>query len=501
MATSLLEQYRAFHEDIERAERLIAKDLKQEVKGHKNKLYQDHRVRLFCDLIRDRAQRLIHFYQDEDSSRKEEIQFIGGGSYVTFYDKVRELRSYHKDHTRQGMDITEVEKTDKLLKLEPQVQFTGEEVMGRYLDLHEHYLKYINSSFGQQIEYYQYVSSFIDVDMIDRRQKLTSQYRNYLQDLIQYLGLFHERTKPLVEMDKMFKALDVEFQRFWAQGQIPGWEDKGGGIYLEENEERHQLIDLDMYQSAEELESLSGETLKEALKALGCKCGGTVQQRAERLFSTKGKQPSEFDPNILIQSKEKKGRSDMAKQTKMAYQIAWLEVKMKKLCETLLPQIKATKGHVEKKLAQADGELMEDVDEDIEVEEESEEEDDYIYNPLKLPLGWDGKPIPYWLYKLHGLNQEFKCEICGNYSYWGRRAFEKHFKEWRHQNGMRALGIPNSKQFYEITKIEDALALWESIRERETGHWKQEVDEEYEDRDGNVYNKKTYDDLRSQGLI
>ena len=22
-----------------------------------------------------------------------------------------------------------------------------------------------------------------------------------------------------------------------------------------------------------------------------------------------------------------------------------------------------------------------------------------IYNPLNLPLGWDGKPIPYWLYK------------------------------------------------------------------------------------------------------
>ena len=54
------------------------------------------------------------------------------------------------------------------------------------------------------------------------------------------------------------------------------------------------------------------------------------------------------------------------------------------------------------------------------VPEDEEDEDEYIYNPLKLPLGWDGKPIPYWLYKLHGLNQEFKCEICGNCSYWGR---------------------------------------------------------------------------------
>ena len=56
-----------------------------------------------------------------------------------------------------------------------------------------------------------------------------------------------------------------------------------------------------------------------------------------------------------------------------------------------------------------------------EAEEEEDDEDKPIYNPLNLPLGWDGKPIPYWLYKLHGLNLEFKCEICGNYSY-ARRA-------------------------------------------------------------------------------
>ena len=25
--------------------------------------------------------------------------------------------------------------------------------------------------------------------------------------------------------------------------------------------------------------------------------------------------------------------------------------------------------------------------------------------------------LAYWLYKLHGLGIEFKCEICGNYRY------------------------------------------------------------------------------------
>jgi splicing factor 3A subunit 3 len=52
---------------------------------------------------------------------------------------------------------------------------------------------------------------------------------------------------------------------------------------------------------------------------------------------------------------------------------------------------------------------------------EEEEEEERIYNPLKLPLGWDGKPIPYWLYKLHGLGVEYRCEICSDHVYMGRR--------------------------------------------------------------------------------
>ena len=65
------------------------------------------------------------------------------------------------------------------------------------------------------------------------------------------------------------------------------------------------------------------------------------------------------------------------------------------------------------------------------VEEGESEGEDKIHNPLKLPLDWSGKPIPFWLYKLHGLGNEFPCEICGNHHYMGRRQFEKHFNENR----------------------------------------------------------------------
>ena len=64
-----------------------------------------------------------------------------------------------------------------------------------------------------------------------------------------------------------------------------------------------------------------------------------------------------------------------------------------------------------------------------------DEDDDIPYNPKNLPLGWDGKPIPYWLYKLHGLNISYNCEICGNFTYKGPKAFQRHFAEWRHAHG------------------------------------------------------------------
>lgn len=133
----------------------------------------------------------------------------------------------------------------------------------------------------------------------------------------------------------------------------------------------------------------------------------------------------------------------------------------------------------------------------------SDEEDAPIYNPLKLPLGWDGRPIPFWLYRLHGLNIEFKCEICGGASYWGRRAYERHFKEAQHQQGLRALGVPWSREFYEVTGIADALALWKSMRERRGGEGPPGAgaEEEFEDAEGNVYNRKTWMDLKRQGLV
>ena len=49
----------ALHEDLERLERLIVKDYAQEVKSHKEKLMQKHRVRKRLDQMQDAARKLV----------------------------------------------------------------------------------------------------------------------------------------------------------------------------------------------------------------------------------------------------------------------------------------------------------------------------------------------------------------------------------------------------------------------------------------------------------
>ena len=90
----------------------------------------------------------------------------------------------------------------------------------------------------------------------------------------------------------------------------------------------------------------------------------------------------------------------------------------------------ATRENVERRLARTADELAEEESGESDVSdggEASDDEETVPYNPKNLPIGWDGKPIPYWLYKLHGLNLTYNCEICGNAIYKGPKNFQRHF--------------------------------------------------------------------------
>ncbi|CAN6346498.1 unnamed protein product [Urochloa humidicola] len=504
MASTVLEATRAAHEDLERLERLAVRELQRDPANSRDRLFQSHRVRHMLDLVVSTSDKLVEIYEDKDSARKDEINThltapTQSLLFNKYYERLKEICDYHRRNPSARF-VSATDDYEELLKEEPVIEFTGEEAFGRYLDLHELYNEFINSKFGTPMEYSAYVGCFSQTEKISQSHKRTRQYREYLEHILEYLTSFLYRTEPLQDVEKIFAKLESEFEERWTNREVPGW---GNKSTVEESE-----IDLDYYSTVEELIELGPEKLKQALAARGLKSGGTVQQRGERLFLLKHTPLEQLDRKHFAKVPRTKDDSNATFtgnnfKDDLEKEIALLEVKMKRLCELVDEVFVRTKENAEKKLTLTYEEMEAEREEDeVQADTESDDEDQQIYNPLKLPMGWDGKPIPYWLYKLHGLGQEFRCEICGNQSYWGRRAYERHFKEWRHQHGMRCLGIPNTKNFNEITSIDEAKGLWEKIQARQGLHkWRPDLEEEYEDQEGNIYNKKTYTDLQRQGLI
>jgi len=306
-----------------------------------------------------------------------------------------------------------------------------------------------------------------------------------------------------------------------------------------DNDTDHKGIDLSQYETSEALaKAVDGDVLKTELGRLGLKCGGTIPDRAKRLFLTKDKPRAEWPRKIMAKgaaadaaaaasasstatdttTTSTTNNATTAQTTILKHErrvdLAEREAIVTSLLHQVRPTLEATLRRMERKQGQTLNEQETEVEEDLygsdivvknkrrdgeDDDDDDDDEDAPVYNPKNVPLDWDGKPIPYWLFKLHGLNHYYECEICGGESYRGRRNFELHFADPKHAMGMKSLGIPNTKHFHGVTKIDDAKALWKTLQ----GKMEQETskDEEYEDSHGNVLSRSTYEDLARQGLL
>ncbi|XP_064473083.1 splicing factor 3A subunit 3-like [Ornithodoros turicata] len=496
---TILEQQRRYHEERERLIDAQVKEMLHKKSTNRDQINSDHRLRALLDRHMECTTSLKELYEDRDGLRKEEIASLSGpNEFAEFYSRLRAIKEFHRRHPNEifvpmSMEFEELNKarenpTEEMMNL---VEFTDEEGYGKYLDLHECYEHFINLKGIERADYLSYLSTFDQLFDIPRDKK-NSEYKKYLDKLLEYLQDYSLRVKPLLDLNQEMDNVVADFEKQWEGGTFPGWQKEAGSALAHAGAH----LDLSAFSSWEELASLGLDRLKSALMALGLKCGGTLEERAQRLFSTKGKQISELDPALFTKSKP--GRSRDSEKQK---EIATLEAQVYRFAEILSEQRQATKENVQRKQARTVGE-REESDNEISESESEEEDNDVIYNPKNLPLGWDGKPIPYWLYKLHGLNISYTCEICGNFIYRGPKAFQRHFAEWRHAHGMRCLGIPNTAHFANVTQIEDALTLWGKLKDEKCRErFQPSTEEEYEDTQGNVVNKKTFEDLKRQGLL
>lgn len=386
--------------------------------------------------------------------------------------------------------------------------FTGEEAYGRYFDLttmHEQCLNLPGIQNVRRFSYLQYLDVF-DVFVppqcvIKRSDKLKDEYFQYVGGLLSYLEGFMKRTKPLEQLDKLFADIGREFEEAWNNDKVPGWsssmasasassapqaaEGTGEGIWCADCEK--EFKNDNVYKN-----HLTGKKHIRAAQAKGEQNGTN---------GTNGTNGVDGDHGGQRRVQRLKERA-----------VAEREFRVHRLASAMQTERSDTKVNVERRQGMTEKERQQELEalyaESAEPANQSREDgsddegEDKIYNPLKLPLAWDGKPIPFWLYKLHGLGVEYPCEICGNFVYMGRRAFDKHFNEARHIYGLKCLGITNTTLFREITNIEEALQLWIKLEaDKKKAKSKTENIVQMEDSEGNVMPEKVYLDLQKQGLI
>lgn len=226
---------------------------------------------------------------------------IGSQMFGSFYDALNATRDYHLRFP--NVQITPIPQ----IPTELPVQFSGEEVFGKYLDLHEFYIKYCNlpsnNTNSAEQDYLQYLDRFNSFFYIPESAKGAKQYRQYVEELWQYLSTFFQKIQPLVEFPKMVQEWRASFEQLWNEGKVPGWKSQGQGSARKGDP---QPLRLGMFNAPSELEVLGMDRLKEALEALGLKCGGSLKDRAERLWAVRGKKPEDIPEKLKARAGTKR---------------------------------------------------------------------------------------------------------------------------------------------------------------------------------------------------
>ncbi|TFK43682.1 hypothetical protein BDQ12DRAFT_643299 [Crucibulum laeve] len=517
---SVIEIQRQTHEELERFEMALYTLLSRPQATHDQNLQKEHKASQILDRISSRVSSLSNIYQDEDA-RKAEIELLSAPSQQNdlseFYSRLVKIQEHHAkypDSVAGGSDLEiaalldEPNQEDEEYEEEDPISllFSGEEAYGKYMDLYANHTAYTNlKNIGKRPGYLQYLDLLLSAQNapvhsdLSKETRFTKDFETYIKDLHTYLLSFMKRTQPLVDVESQQRAAADEFAQKWDVRGIPGWEGSPEKTQANGNESAGIWCVACQKHYSKQTVYDAHLTSKKHVKAVA-----KQESSGAPAPNPNGPNvPSTSTPHPTHQSSAKSRLRNSAYYTHLATS----------LLVALIPVLNETKSNVERRFSltarEREQELLDQakpppppVAAATEGAGEEEEEEERIYNPLKLPLGWDGKPIPYWLYKLHGLGVEYRCEICSDHVYMGRKNFDRHFQESRHAFGMRALGLPNTKHFHEITRIEDALSLAEKLKQ-EGRHeiFEQETMEELEDDEGNVYNRKTYEDLKKQGLI
>lgn len=306
--------------------------------------------------------------------------------------------------------------------------FSGEEAYGKHLDLYLSHTQYLNLKGSSRLSYFGYLDMLRQGKVertLDLKEKSLPAYLEYVQTLYSYLVSFFDRSLPLVDIHSKIRQEEERFEAAWAAGQVDGWEidsgkktaPSGEGIWCPYCELLVSVLERIWLRPAGQ-KNYSKQTVYDAHL-------NSDKHKKKEKAGIAVSDPSKANGSSAPVASSSSSRDRYHPPARLTFLVHSLLT-----TEPIPARLQASRDEVQRRMALTSREREEELEQQeeqappaetaAEGEDEDEDEDGKIYNPLKLPLGWDGKPIPFWLYKLHGLGVTFECELCSE-NYRGRK--------------------------------------------------------------------------------
>jgi splicing factor 3A subunit 3 len=438
MQSGIVERIRQLHADVEQHRAAIVKQLMVPASNFRHELLISHFVLHQTRQIATKSEDLLDLYEDDDYAAARDQQLNASEAMREFEGKAAQLREYHRAHPQPPA---------KSVLEEPSfadgyVEFDASERHGRCLALQQHYSRYMTfvrvsgaaAAADRSATGVRLVDKLIDFEDFILRiaeifqstpssRKLASldTYAAFVVELLRYVEGFFKRIRPLHrgQVALMIKDTGADFERAWAEGAVPGWE--------------------------------------------RAQCGGNASAKKAALAEAFTECYLGLMPDVLQKTYDFTVRS----KTKTVDEI---EKEMEEEEEKLAADYQRALNAYNKQagLAPTSAVNAEAAADDAEAADE-DAEDDKKFNKKNFPLDAEGKPIPVWLYHLHGLHIKKPCEIC-MHTYFGETAYTSHFRELRHTKGLQRLGInENVPELALVASRKAALEIWARLRERKIG--------------------------------
>ena len=161
MSGTAMERIRALHEFLEVHEASICSELSNAPKQQKGRVEQQHVIKTRVDEIVKESKELEELYKDSDELLKTEVSTMRKDSVKAFYGELNSSREYHSKYPNLRVPA---QVTADNLVTPIDVQFSGAEVFGKYLDLTVFHAQYCNipNIATPDLDYLQYLGRFFD---------------------------------------------------------------------------------------------------------------------------------------------------------------------------------------------------------------------------------------------------------------------------------------------------------------------------------------------------